>query len=109
MEQHDEEERIALGGAPIIPAEDLEAQRAAQPQRPPVRNWRYFLHGRNAFRRGREERAQSQAPVQPEVEMQDRSAVSAEQQQAGTEAPAPAEVQPEQPVRSRIQRIFARG
>ena len=109
MEQHDEEERIALGGAPIVPVADLEAQRVAQPQGPPVSNWRYFLHGRNAFRRAHEERAQGQAGAQPEVEMQDRSAVGAEQPQAGTEVPATVEVQQEPPARSRMQRIFARG
>ena len=43
MEQHDEEERIALGGD-VTPAV-LEAGTAVQSQAVPVSNWRYFLHG----------------------------------------------------------------
>lgn len=111
MEQHDEEERIALGGDPT-PAV-LEAGTVNQPQTQPVSNWRYFLHG-SGIRRHQEAQAQTQAQVQPPVEMQNRTPQTGEQAESGVavavaaEAPAQQQQQqqPEQPSRPRWQRLL---
>jgi hypothetical protein len=102
LEQHDEEERIALGGDPT-PAV-LEAGAANQPQAQPVSNWRYFLHGSGIRRLPG---AQAQAQSQPAVELQNRTPGTGEQ--AGAVAPVAGETavpQPEQPSRPRWQRLL---
>lgn len=120
MDKYDEEEQIALGGTPsttvATPTPDLEAQQtAAQPEATAtVRNWQYFLYGRDAYRRARERQTGAQTQSQPAVEMQTQSATGGEEsQQSDTEAaPVPAEAttqQSEQPARSRWQRLFRRG
>ncbi|KAG9193288.1 hypothetical protein G6011_03323 [Alternaria panax] len=100
MEQHDEEERIALGGEPTPAA--LEAGSADQPQAQPVSNWRYFLH-RSGIRRHQ----QAETQTQPAVEMQNRTPQTAEPGVAGAAVAGDAVVQqPEQPSRSRWQRLL---
>ena len=117
MDKYEEEEQIALGGTPsttiATPTPDLEAQQTAtQPEATAtVRNWQYFLYGRDAYRHARQTRVQTQS--QPAVEMQTQTATGGEEsQQPDTEAaPAAAEAtqQPEQPARSRWQRLLRRG
>lgn len=118
MDKYDEEEQIALGGTPsttvTTPTPDLEAQQqTTQPEATTtVRNWQYFLYGRDAYRRARDRQTRSQAQSQPAVEMQSQPAIDGESQQSDTEAaPAAAEAtqQPEQPARSRWQRLLRRG
>ncbi|RYN82296.1 hypothetical protein AA0120_g9782 [Alternaria tenuissima] len=102
MEQHDEEERIALGGD-VTPAV-LEAGTAHQSQAVPVSNWRYFLHG-SGIRRHQETQAQAQA--QPAVELQNRTPQTVEQHGADAAVTAEAAVQqPEQPSRPRWRRLL---
>lgn len=102
MEQHDEEERIALGGD-VTPAV-LEAGTAVQSQVVPVSNWRYFLHG-SGIRRHQETQAQAQA--QPAVELQNRTPQTVEQHGADAAVTAEAAVQqPEQPSRPRWRRLL---
>jgi len=103
LEQHDEEEQLALNAG--MPPAVLEEGRAGQPQGPPVRNWHYFLRGRNATRR---EAVQTQG--QPAVEMQTRTPrsggeVVAETVNDGGAAAAPVEA----PARSPLQRLLRRG
>jgi hypothetical protein len=53
MDEHDEEERIALGSAvePVVPEVTTQGQTTALVAAAPVvSNWRYFLHGRDALR-----------------------------------------------------------
>ncbi|EUC48191.1 hypothetical protein COCMIDRAFT_88002 [Bipolaris oryzae ATCC 44560] len=122
MDKYDEEEQIALGGTPsttiATPTPDLEAQQtAAQPEAAAtVRNWQYFLYGRDAYRRARERRARTQGQSQPAVEMQTQTTTGSEEsQQSDTDteaATATAQAttqQPEQPTRSRWQRLLRRG
>ncbi|KAF5848172.1 hypothetical protein GGP41_005561 [Bipolaris sorokiniana] len=119
MDKYEEEEQIALGGTPsttiATPTPDLEAQQTAtQPEATAtVRNWQYFLYGRDAYRHARERQTRVQTQSQPAVEMQTQTATGGEEsQQPDTEAaPAAAEAtqQPEQPARSRWQRLLRRG
>ncbi|KAI4944907.1 hypothetical protein J4E91_008251 [Alternaria rosae] len=115
LDQHDEEERIALGGD-VTPAA-LEAGTANQTPTPlPMSNWQYFLHGSGLRRQQIVEartNAQAQAQAQPAVELQDRAPQTAEQgvdgSGAATATPVETPVQqPEQPSRSRWQRLLRR-
>jgi hypothetical protein len=106
MQQHDEEERIALGGD-VTPAV-LETGNANQLTAEPVSNWRYFLHG-SRIRRQQEARAQTQS--QPAMELQNRTPETGEQAGPGPgpEPSATVDVavpQPDQPSRPRWQRLL---
>ncbi|KAI4635422.1 uncharacterized protein J4E87_000373 [Alternaria ethzedia] len=119
LDQHDEEERIALGGDATPAA--LEAGTANQTPAPlPMSNWQYFLHGSGIRRQQAVEartnaqaEAQTQAQAQPAVELQDRAPQTGEQTEDanGTVAAGPVDTavqQPDQPFRSRWQRILRR-
>lgn len=92
MDQYDEEERIAMGGAPLETtasgAQDVEAQTPQAPlpqQSPRLPTWRYLLYGRDAYQWARERRAREQAEAQAReqiarqqgVEMVDRNGIAA--------------------------------
>ncbi|KAI4939223.1 uncharacterized protein J4E92_000507 [Alternaria infectoria] len=117
LDQHDEEERIALGGDATPAA--LEAGTANQTPTPrPMSNWQYFLHGSGIRRQQAVEartNAQAQAQAQPAVELQDRTPQTGEQSEDANDAAAaaagPADTavqQPDQPSRSRWQRLLRR-
>ena len=115
LDQHDEEERIALGGD-VTPAA-LEAGTANQTPAPlPMSNWQYFLHGSGIRRQQAVEartNAQAQAQAQPAVELQDRTPQTEEQSADanGTVAAGPADTavqQSDQPSRTRWQRLLRR-
>ncbi|KAI4624502.1 hypothetical protein J4E83_004177 [Alternaria metachromatica] len=117
LDQHDEEERIALGGD-VTPAA-LEAGTANQTPAPlPMSNWQYFLHG-SGIRRQRVVEArtnaqvEAQAQAQPAVELQDRAPQTGEQSADAnvTVAAGPADTaaqQSDQPSRTRWQRLLRR-
>jgi len=117
LDQHDEEERIALGGDATPAA--LEAGTANQTPTPrPMSNWQYFLHGSGIRRQQAVEartNAQAQAQAQPAVELQDRTPQTGEQSGDANDAAAAAAgpvdtavQQPDQPSRSRWQRLLRR-
>jgi hypothetical protein len=117
LDQHDEEERIALGGDATPAA--LEAGTANQPQTQtplPMSNWQYFLHGSGLRRqqvveaRTQQVELQARNQVQPAVELQDRAPQTGEQGGAvdGVAAVAPVETPVQQPSRSRWQRLMRR-
>jgi hypothetical protein len=116
LEQHDEEERIALGEHASPAA--LEAGTVVQVQTPvPISNWRYFLHGSGISRLpAAQVQAQAQV-VQPAVELQDRAPQTGGQNgggegaaaAAGTATAVPVETvvqQQDQPSRPRWQRLL---
>jgi hypothetical protein len=104
MQQHDEEERIALGGN-VTPAV-LETGNANQLTPEPVSNWRYFLHGSHIRR---QQEAQAQTQSQPAVELQNRTPETGEQAGPGPEPSATGDVAvppSDQPSRPRWQRLL---
>jgi hypothetical protein len=116
LEQHDEEERIALGEH-VSPAA-LEAGTVVQVQTPvPISNWRYFLHGSGISRLPAAQVQGRDQASQPAVELQDRAPQAGGQSDggggaaaaAGTGAVVPVETavqQPDQPSRPRWQRLL---
>ncbi|USP77795.1 hypothetical protein yc1106_05069 [Curvularia clavata] len=110
MEKYDQEEQIALGGTPTPTSPtsvDPEAQAAGQTQQPiAVRNWRYFIHGRDAYRREQERQARQQQAEQGQagVELTDQSTAAT----AGGEAAQQAESQEQPAQTSRWRRFFSR-
>jgi len=101
LDQHDEEEQLALNAG--MPPAVLEEGGAGQSQSPPVRNWHYFLRGRNAATR-----EAVQTPDQSAIEMQSQAPVSGEQVPVEA-ANSGGTVQAEAPARSRLQRLLRRG
>jgi hypothetical protein len=111
MEKYDQEEQIALGGTPTpttttTAVVDPEAQTAASQAQPSitVRNWRYFIHGRDAYRREQERQARQQQAGQTGVELSERS-TAVEQQ---TEQQPAAADQEQTAQTSRWRRFFSR-
>lgn len=109
MEKYDQEEQIALGGTPT-PASptsvDPEAQTAAGQAQPAiaVRNWRFFIYGRDAYRREQARQARQQPNGQAGVELQDQATAAT----AGGEAMQQAENQEQSAQTPRWRRFFSR-
>jgi hypothetical protein len=98
MQQHDDEEQLALGG--MTDAQVLEAQTQPAPLPHAQQSWQdRFL----SVRRTHVPQNHQQQQQQPAVEMQDRTP-------ADVEAQPVQETQPiQQPTRTRWQRFFTRG
>jgi hypothetical protein len=96
MDEHDEEERIALGGAAEPTAANVAVQ-TPTPAAPVVSNWRYFLHGQNVVRNQQ----------RSDIEMNVRTGGEGDQQTQGGATTAPP--QQEQSRRSRLSTLWRSG